>query len=236
MTKFLENIAREILSLKLPNERNNISFQNINEIKTSSSDFYKNFFNEKQNKKIDYYDTKIKYEPSYKLKDFNGRALVGTDDALIKTPVKNDIRLAVIQTHEKTHVYQKFNNKDYNEYVPSFFEILHATYLNKENDGILIQNLSYKIKNAKSAADKYILLKNIYPDDTLEQYIKYMLDFYRTFNLLLMYLDYKTKDLVTDVLERNLFGDISNDDLKKALYLDDELNNINNKINSLNLS
>lgn len=233
MTKFLENMARELLSLKLPQKKNNITFTNIKEISISSSDFYKTFFDENQNKKIDYYDTKIKYETSNKLKDFNGRTLVGTDEALIKLPDKNDIRLAVIQTHEKAHVYQKFNNKDYNEYVPSFFEILHAIYLNKENDGILVQNLIYKIENAKNAAEKYILLKNLYPDEDLEQYIKYMLDFYRTFNLLLMYLNYNTKELVTKTLEKNLFGDISNDYVKKILYLDDELNNINNKINSL---
>lgn len=236
MTKFLENIAKEILSIKLPKEKNDISLPNINEIKLSSSDFYKIFFNEKQNKKIDYYDTKIKYEQSSKLKDFNGRALVGTDDAIIKIPTKNDIRLAVIQTHEKAHIYQKFNNKDYNEYVPSFFEILHATYLNKECGGILIQNLSYKIKNAKNAANKYILLKNIYSDDALKQYIEYMLDFYRTFNLLLMYLNNNTKELVTNALEGNLFKDISNESLIKTLYLDDKLSNLNNKINSLNLN
>lgn len=236
MSTKIKRMANDILTINetiIKMKEKQVSIKQADKI---TNLFYKEFFKNKIDKKIDLCDLKINHQISDKYKSFKADAKVGTDKALITLPNENNQRTIISLTHEKAHVYQKTNNRSYNEFVPSFFEILHAIILDKENKGILSQNINYNVKCAKEAARKYLLYEVMYSDEEISYYVEYMFDFYRTINLLDAYFDKNKKDLVIKLLQENLFDNIENKELINMLYLDKDIENINKKINNLKIN
>ena len=84
--------------------------------------------------------------------------------------------------------------------------------------------LNYKIGEAKKAANIYLITRN-------SNALSYMLDFYRSINLLITYLnDFKW---VTKSLDENFFMDKDSNQIIDEFYLDDDKNSINKKIDNL---
>ena len=236
MSTKIKRMANDILTINEPTMEIKEKQVSIKQADKITNLFYKEFFKNKVDEKIDLCDLKINYQISDKYKNFKADAKVGTNKALITLPNENNQRMIISLTHEKAHVYQKMNNILYNEFVPSFFEILHATILDKENKGILSQNINYNVKCAKEAARKYLLYEVMYSDEEIGYYVEYMFDFYRSINLLDAYFDKNKKDLVIELLQENLFGNLKNKELINMLYLDKDIEDINKKTNRLKIN
>lgn len=215
-----EKLARDILNLnKMNNDFSDIKMDFITANKFSN-DFYKMFFMYKRNKELETYETKIEYDISSNLNSFEGLSRLGTYKSYIDVSDKESIRRVPVLIHEKAHVYEKFNHKSKNEFIPTFFEILLTL---KINDNILFKSvLNYKISEAKKAANIYLRTKN-------SNALSYMLDFYRSINLLITYLNDCNR--VTKSLDENFFMDKDSNQIIDEFYLDDARNSISSKIN-----
>lgn len=236
MSTKIKRMANDILTINEPIMKMKEKQVTIKQADKITNLFYKNFFKDKVDEKIDLCDLKINYQISDKYKNFKADAKVGTNKALITLPNESNQRMIISMTHEKAHVYQKINGKRYNEFVPSFFEMLHAIILDKENKGLSSQNINYNVKCAKEAARKYLLYEVMYSDEEISYYVEYMFDFYRSINLLDAYLDKNKKDLIIELLQKNLFGNLENKELINMLYLDKDIEDIDKKINSLKIN
>lgn len=148
------------------------------------------------------------------MKEYNGRCKNGTNESLLILPNKNDVKLIISMTHEKAHTYQ--DNDQINEIIPSFFEILNAILLDKENPGLLHDDLDYKIKEAKKAASCYINFSSKFNDDKLKNFTDYMLQFLQAISLLDLYLDDKNE--ITNLLDDILFNKINYKDSLDRLF------------------
>lgn len=217
-----EKLARDILNLnKMDNDFFDIKMDFITANKLSN-DFYKMFFMNKRNGKLKSYEDVIEYSINSNLKPFEGLSRLGTYKSYIDVSDKESIRRVPVLMHEKAHVYEKLNHKNKNEFIPTFFEILFTL---KINDNILFKSvLNYKIGEAKKAANIYLISRN-------SNALSYMLDFYRSINLLITYLnDY---NCVTKSLDENFFMDKDSNQIIDEFYLDDNKDNIKKIIDNL---
>lgn len=217
-----EKLARDILNLnKMDNDFSDIKMDFITANKFSN-DFYKMFFMYKRNKELETYETKIKYDISSNLNSFEGLSRLGTYKSYIDVSDKESIRRVPVLMHEKAHVYEKFNHKNKNEFIPTFFEILSTLKIN--NNMLFKPFLNYKISEAKKAANIYLITRN-------SNALSYMLDFYRSINLLITYLnDY---NCVTKSLDENFFMDKDSNRIIDEFYLDDNKDSIKKIIDNL---
>ncbi len=217
-----DKLAHDILSInKMDNDFSDIKMDFITANKLSN-DFYKMFFMNKRNKKLETYETKIEYDISSSLKSFEGLSRLGTYKSYIEISDKESIRRVPVLMHEKAHVYEKLNHKSKNEFIPTFFEILST--LKIDNNMLSKTVLNYKIGEAKKAANIYLRTKN-------DNALSYMLDFYRSINLLITYLnDY---NCVIKSLDENFFMDKDSNQIIDEFYLDDNKDNIKKIIDNL---
>ncbi len=220
MMKNYDKLAHDILNLnKMDNDFLDIKidFRTANKL---SNDFYKIFFMNKRNGELKSYEAEIEYSVSSNLKPFEGLSRLGTYKSYIDISDKESIKRVPVLMHEKAHVYEKLNHKSKNEFIPTFFEILFT--LKIDNNMLSKTVLNYKISEAKKAANIYLRTKN-------DNALSYMLDFYRSINLLITYLN--DCNLVTKSLDENFFMDKDSNQIIDEFYLDDDKNSISNKIN-----
>ncbi len=221
----IDELAQTILNIKNKNIIYTPKKMSFDQIKKITENYYKNFFNNAQNKKIDLLDSKNSYRKNKALKDFNGRVYYGTINNIIELPFENNNKTAAGLMHEKAHTYQSY--KDKNEIIPTFFELLFSLNEDKFDHGLLESNINYKIKEAKKSADNYLYYRKRKID--LSNFEDYLCDFYYSFKLINLYL--RKKDYVTKIIESILFKDEELGYLKKVIYEDDDFKNI-----SLNIS
>ena len=217
--KDYNKLARDILNLnKMDNDFFDIKmdFRTANKI---SNDFYKTFFMYERNKELDEYEKNISYDFNSGIKPFEGISRLGTYRSYIDISNKESIKRVPVLIHEKAHVYEKLNHKSKNEFIPTFFELLCALKLNNDLSKTV---LNYKIGEAYKAANIYLRTKN-------NNALSYMLDFYRSINLLITYLN--DCNWVTKSLDENFFMDKDSNQIIDEFYLDDDKNSISNKIN-----
>lgn len=230
---YYESVAKEILMLnELKSAYLPCSMQ-LEKAVSLSNEFYKNFFNQKRNKKIDKLNESTIYNRCNQMKTYQGISANGTQKSLIILPAYDNARLAITTTHEKAHTFQDTRQK--NEIIPSFFEIIHARIMNKTHPGIFNDNLNYKIAQAKKAANSYISLCKIYDDETLKNYIDYMFEFLESIRLTDLYLNQEKKEIITKLLDDILFNGFENQHIYSVLYSDKNFNTtntINNLINT----
>ena len=220
--KNYDKLAHDILNL---NKMDNDFFDIKMDFKTAnklSNDFYKMFFMNKRNEELKTYETEIEYGFSPYIKPFEGLSRLGTYKSYIDISDKESIKRVPVLMHEKAHVYEKLNHKSKNEFIPTFFEILFT--LKIDNSMLSKSVLNYKIGEAKKAANIYLKTKN-------SNALSYMLDFYRSINLLITYLN--DCNYVTKSLDENFFMDKDSNQIIDEFYLDDDKDSINKKIDNL---
>ena len=176
----------------------------------------------KRNKELETYETKIEYDISSNLNSFEGLSRLGTYKSYIDVSDKESIKRVPVLIHEKAHVYEKLNHKSKNEFIPTFFEILFT--LKIDNNMLSKTVLNYKISEAKKAANIYLRTKN-------SNALSYMLDFYRSINLLITYLN--DCNCVTKSLDENFFMDKDSNRIIDEFYLDDNKDSIKKIIDNL---
>lgn len=217
-----EKLAHDILSInKMDNDFSDIKMDFITANKLSN-DFYKMFFMYKRNGELKSYEDVIEYSVNSNLKSFEGLSRLGTYKSYIEISDKESIRRVPVLMHEKAHVYEKLNHKSKNEFIPTFFEILSTLKIN--NNMLFKPVLNYKISEAKKAANIYLITKN-------DNALSYMLDFYRSINLLIIYLN--DCNCVTKSLDENFFMDKDSNQIIDEFYLDDNKDNIKKIIDNL---
>lgn len=217
-----EKLARDILNLnKMNNDFSDIKMDFITANKFSN-DFYKMFFMYKRNEELKTYEDVIEYSVNSNLKSFEGLSRLGTYKSYIDVSDKESIRRVPVLMHEKAHVYEKLNHKSKNEFIPTFFEILST--LKIDNNMLSKTVLNYKICEAKKAANIYLITRN-------SNALSYMLDFYRSINLLIIYLN--DCNCVTKSLDENFFMDKDSNQIIDEFYLDDNKDNIKKIIDNL---
>lgn len=217
-----EKLAHDILSInKMDNDFSDIKMDFITANKLSN-DFYKMFFMNKRNGELKSYEDVIEYSVNSNLKSFEGLSRLGTYKSYIDVSDKESIRRVPVLMHEKAHVYEKLNHKSKNEFIPTFFEILFT--LKIDNNMLSKTVLNYKIDEAKKAANIYLITRN-------SNALSYMLDFYRSINLLIIYLN--DCNCVTKSLDENFFMDKDSNQIIDEFYLDDNKDNIKKIIDNL---
>lgn len=222
MMKNYDKLAHDILNLnKMDNDFLDIKmdFRTANKL---SNDFYKMFFMNKRNEELKTYETEIEYGFSPYIKPFEGLSRLGTYKSYIDISDKESIKRVPVLMHEKAHVYEKLNHKSKNEFIPTFFEILFT--LKIDNNMLSKSVLNYKIGEAKKAANIYLRTKN-------SNALSYILDFYRSINLLITYLN--DWNYVTKSLDENFFMDKDSNQIINEFYLDDGKDSIKKKIDDL---
>ena len=222
MMKNYDKLAHDILNLnKMDNDFLDIKmdFRTANKL---SNDFYKTFFMYKRNGELKTYEDVIEYSVSSNLKSFEGLSRLGTYKSYIDISNKESIKRVPVLMHEKAHVYEKLNHKSKNEFIPTFFEILFT--LKTDNNMLFKFVLNYKIGEAKKAANIYLRTKN-------SNALSYILDFYRSINLLITYLN--DCNWVTKSLDENFFMDKDSNQIIDEFYLDDGKDSIKKKIDDL---
>lgn len=217
-----DKLAHDILSInKMDNDFSDIKMDFITANKLSN-DFYKMFFMYKRNEELKTYEDVIEYSVNSNLKSFEGLSRLGTYKSYIDVSDKESIRRVPVLMHEKAHVYEKLNHKSKNEFIPTFFEILST--LKIDNNMLSKTVLNYKICEAKKAANIYLITRN-------SNALSYMLDFYRSINLLIIYLN--DCNCVTKSLDENFFMDKDSNQIIDEFYLDDNKDNIKKIIDNL---
>lgn len=217
-----DKLAHDILSInKMDNDFSDIKMDFITANKLSN-DFYKMFFMYKRNEELKTYEDVIEYSVNSNLKSFEGLSRLGTYKSYIDVSDKENIRRVPVLMHEKAHVYEKLNHKSKNEFIPTFFEILST--LKIDNNMLSKTVLNYKICEAKKAANIYLITRN-------SNALSYMLDFYRSINLLIIYLN--DCNCVTKSLDENFFMDKDSNQIIDEFYLDDNKDNIKKIIDNL---
>lgn len=117
---YYESVAKEILMLnELKSAYLPCSMQ-LEKAVSLSNEFYKNFFNQKRNKKIDKLNESTIYNRCNQMKTYQGISANGTQKSLIILPAYDNARLAITTTHEKAHTFQDTRQK--NEIIPSFLK------------------------------------------------------------------------------------------------------------------
>lgn len=172
--------------------------------KQKSNSFYKSIFNDRLKNiddKIDYATDKnlTSYEGFCKPTSFNPK---GISKVTIILPKEESIKKIVTISHEKAHAYHMLSNTKTSELIPSFLDILNSLMLDKEFPGIKIDNINYKIREAKKVASLYLKRKQKYNIKKQEDFMK---DFSVAIFLVKKYLS-ENKNEITEMIIKNLLG------------------------------
>lgn len=168
-----KKLAQDILLLnESKNEFKAPFITNYDAIK-KSNDFYHFIFNgalKNIDNKISYvYDPKlVEYEGFCKPTEFSSN---GVDKVTIILPEVKSIKKVITITHEKAHAYHMLSKVKTSELVPSFLDILNAIVLDSDYPGIKVNNLDYKIKEAKKVATTYLNRYSKYSKKVQENYM-----------------------------------------------------------------
>lgn len=199
-----ERLALEILLINEIKHQFNTPIITDDMAIKKSNDFYKSIFNDRLKNiddKIDYVADKnlTSYEGFCKPTGFSPK---GISKVTIILPKEESVKKIVTISHEKAHAYHMLSNTKTSELIPSFLDILNSLMLDKEFPGIKIDNINYKIREAKKVASLYLKHKQKYNIKKQEDYMK---DFAMAIFLVKKYLS-KDKSEITEMIIKNLLG------------------------------
>ncbi len=197
-----KKLASTILSINL--EQNKFIAPSIsNELAIEKANEFYNGFLKGELPNI---DDKMNYIFNPKLSEYEGFCkptefnYMGISKVTIILPEEKSIKKIITVSHEKAHAYHILGKITTSEEVPSFLDILNSIMLDLEYPGIKLDNLNYKIKEAKKAAKLY-LDKNKKVD--IKMLESYMTDFVCAIYLIQMYLQ-ENERLVREKIIKNL--------------------------------
>lgn len=199
-----EKLALEILLINEIKHQFNPPVITDDIAKQKSNDFYKSIFNDR----LKNINDKINYKINKKLTSYEGFckptgfSMEGISKVTIVLPKEESVKKIVTISHEKAHAYHMLSNLETSELIPTFLDILNSLMLDEVFPGIKIDNINYKIREAKKVASLYLKHKQKYNTKIQEDYMK---DFAMAIFLIKEYLS-EDKDKITEMIIKNLLG------------------------------
>lgn len=208
-------LANKILLLKIYETNFDAPFLSDEKAIEKSEEFYKKVLNKDGSELND----KINYSFSSDLQEYNGKCMVtsfgpnGKRKVTIILPEEKSARKIITLSHEKAHAYHMLKDFETSELVPSFLDILNGIKLDEEYPGIKIDNLNYKTRQAKRAAEVYL---RYYKRKNVQAQIDYMIDFFNSIYLIEKYISGGNDEIITKINAQ-----LNENQISRKIYSDD---------------